>query len=406
VEDAVELIGKIFQEHHNRLHQRSPAVEDVRTKHCLDALLDIHIYLVFLGVIIRSAATRNAFEIYGPIRSMARKLLDTPIRLIISSGWDYMPLTFRPIHRFENYVIVVLPACESANPLLIPLAGHELGHSVWQREELRDGIEDVAVLALVEHVRQKNVVEYAQDLRHISIRKARTRLERDLVFGAACDWLLRQLEEMFCDFVGLYLFGESFVHAFSYFLSPDFPARQSPRYPTVKTRMEQLYRAAESFESTWKTGNYVLPPNIRDTLREIPSYVRTGGFVQLPMTPDPWRTAVSSVAVELVPKLLDRIIELGRQESWKELRSFSPEKRQKIVNDSFQWAVPAAKANHLANILNAAWDIECEPRLWRNLPPLVSIGKGKSESRRREILRELILKNIEVLEYEDKCWEK
>src|SRR4051812_25114337 len=35
-----------------------------------------------------------------------------------------------------NFVLIGLPASESDNPLIIPLAGHELGHSVWKIYDL------------------------------------------------------------------------------------------------------------------------------------------------------------------------------------------------------------------------------------------------------------------------------
>ncbi|HSV62865.1 MAG TPA: hypothetical protein VLH83_05930, partial [Chthoniobacterales bacterium] len=286
-----------------------------------------------------------------------------------------------------------------------PLAGHELGHSVWNRESLRDDFEDVAALAVVDEVRRRNdIVGKTDQLRRISIRKARTRLERDwLVFRAACQWLLRQLEEMFCDFVGLYLFGESYARAFSYFLSPDFPGPQSPRYPLVETRMQQLFRAAESFEEAWKQGNYILSPDIRDTMRRLPPYGRTASLVAFPLTPDPWRDVVDTVAINLVPKLIEKIVQLGRRQNWQELRSFSNSGRATIASESFQWAVPAANAAHFSDILNAAWDVERNSNLWKTLPSLSSLDKDESDRRRREILREVVLKNIEVFEYEEKC---
>jgi hypothetical protein len=263
------------------------------------------------------------------------------------------------------------------------------------------------MLALVEEVRRrKGVVKYAGELRRMSLKKARTRLERDrdsLVFRAAGQWLLRQLEEMFCDFIGLYLFGESYARAFSYFLSPDSPGFQSPRYPSVETRMRQLFLAAERFEETWKKGNYILSPSIRDTIKTLPPYVRTSGFVPFPITPDPWRDVVNAVAVNLVPKLIEKIVELGARKHWRELRGFSNKRRATIATESFRWAVPAANARYLSDILNAAWDVERNPTLWKTLPSLSSLETEKSERRRREILRDVVLKNIEVFEYEEKC---
>ena len=62
----------------------------------------------------------------------------------------------------------------------------------------------------------------------------------------------------------------------------------------------------------------------------------------------------------------------------------------------------------MGNILNAAWDVERNSTFWDSHPSLKSDpettrdseGRRKNERRRREALSELVLKNIEVLEYE------
>lgn len=52
-----------------------------------------------------------------------------------------------------NFVLIGFPAPESGNPLLIPLAGHELGHTVWKGRSLaskyKKSIEDT-ILSLIE----------------------------------------------------------------------------------------------------------------------------------------------------------------------------------------------------------------------------------------------------------------
>jgi hypothetical protein len=403
VEEFVALVLNIFEKHRKIIIGAKTLREEIQVEYCLGALSDIRVYLPFLGVSIRSATTRNAFEIYGPLKAVARKLLQPPVRLILSSGWDYTPLTFRPVDRFEEYVIIVLPATESSNPLLIPLAGHELGHSLWQRTGMRGRIEDLAVNALVQHARQReDLVSHELQLQTMSLDQARSRLERSTPFREATEWLIRQLEEMFCDFIGFYLFGESYIHAFCYFLSPDFPGRGSPKYPSVKVRCDQLHQAAKRFDAEWPGGNYVMPTNIRPLFHESTKPTRHLSGKPLTLAKSPWREAVNSVAISIVPELLDRIVLLGRRESWVELRSFSVEKRKEIVDKAFRWAVPAADAKHLANILNAAWDVELNPRFWNKLPSLASLDTPKTVQRRREILRDVVLKNIEVMEYEAK----
>src|SRR5438046_2477974 len=64
---------------------------------CHRALQGIDTVLPILGLIVRSTDIRNAFEIYGPIRQLAKVLVagekDSKPRFIWSSGWDYVPMT-------------------------------------------------------------------------------------------------------------------------------------------------------------------------------------------------------------------------------------------------------------------------------------------------------------------------
>lgn len=409
VEEALDRIAKILVTHRERIERPLGRREDLRTKDCLDALDDIRVYLPFVGVIVRSAAVRNAFEIYGPLRKLAQQLLKqdnaSEIRLILSSGWDYTPLTFRPIEEFEDFVIIVLPACESSNALLVPLAGHELGHAVWEAEKLGLNLREELALALTRHVcADRGGFPDLEQFRELTETEARAKLERDKnfarPFGDARLWLERQLEEIFCDFVGLYLFGESFLYAFAYFLSPDFPGRQSPKYPSVRTRFTQLRRAAQYYEKQWGRGRYRVP-DLNQMFETEAVHPRRHFQELLISMRSPWREAVNTVAVQLVPALLSRITELAKRTNWQELRQFSIAQYKEIQDRAFRWAVPAKNAGCLANIVNAAWQVERDPLYWKPLPSLANVKEEDWEQRRREVLSELVLKSIEVLEYED-----
>jgi len=43
---------------------------------------------------------------------------------------------YLPTAELPKFVLIGVPAFESSNPLLISLAGHELGHNVWNQEDL------------------------------------------------------------------------------------------------------------------------------------------------------------------------------------------------------------------------------------------------------------------------------
>lgn len=413
-EDALEKITAILSAHYDRLDLALTQPRQFSARKCIQALKDIRLYLPFLGVVVRSAAIRNAFEIYGPLRQMARRLLHSNqnpkrrIRLILSSGWDFTPLTFRPVEDLKDFVIIVLPASESSNPLVIPLAGHELGHSVWEDEKLGKTFRTHAAYALTSYV-LSHLAEFP-DLKGLAIEKAQQRLKRDptRAYGDAVACLVRQVEEFFCDFVGLFLFGEAFVHAFTYFLAPNFPSRRSPKYPSVLTRFRQLWKTAKRFELEWNNEAYCPPAQLRRLFLDQDVTLSNTKPTETPSTTG-WNTAVDKVAIDLVPRLIKTILNLAARSNWQELRlELDRGKRQLIVDRYYRWAVPAKNSGGLANILNAAWDVERTPAIWESLlaakgptPPKPLIdGEREQRRRRQHILSELVLKNVEVLEYE------
>jgi hypothetical protein len=58
---------------------------------------------------------------------------------------------------------------------------------------------------------------------------------------------------------------------------------------------------------------------------------------------------------------------------------------------SYKFVSPAAGAGSLCNILNSAWTVYHDPNFWSHIPELRDPHR---------VLKELVLKNIEVLEIE------
>jgi hypothetical protein len=57
--------------------------------------------------------------------------------VVISSEWDFSPLTYSlNVSVLPNFLLIGMPVPESGNALILPLAGHELGHSVWANDNL------------------------------------------------------------------------------------------------------------------------------------------------------------------------------------------------------------------------------------------------------------------------------
>src|SRR6266436_8682470 len=93
--------------------------------------VNVKIYQVLpvLGFILRSTNIRNAFEILDPLQSLALSTLQGRPHLLLSSEWDFVPFAYpQSLDDLRNFVLIGLPASEAASALLVPLAGHELGH--------------------------------------------------------------------------------------------------------------------------------------------------------------------------------------------------------------------------------------------------------------------------------------
>jgi hypothetical protein len=276
-EIALRLIRAEWKNHLDTLTRTPPRRTDVCVAISFEAIRSIRYFLPFVGLVARCASVRHAFELYGPLRQMAKKLLRTPddgtiqepVRLILSSGWDYAPQSSRQIETLYEFVFIILPGCESANPLLIPLAGHELGHAVWERENVQFRLQDEYARKVKEFLidKKEDFTDVKRDIEGDPA-SLQERIEKNPTYADACKLVRRQLEEIFCDFVGLYLFGESYLHAFAYFLSPDFPEPRSPKYPTVRSRVSLLTQACTRFAAEWGSGIYkALPDSVLPQLK-------------------------------------------------------------------------------------------------------------------------------------------
>ena len=96
---------------------------------------------------------------------------------------------------------------------------------------------------------------------------------------------------------------------------------------------------------------------------------------------------VDQIALDMTGRLLDIIIEFGERPNWASLRNFSQTERT-AVREHFYWAVPAEKAGSLANVLNAAWDVE-RARLWGTVAARRSSEDGRSDKADQEKMRKI-----------------
>jgi len=389
----IEGVFRQHLEYHEHLDEKSdPSTVEAACETELTALRE---YLPFLGLIIRSTNVRNAFEMYRPLLRLTRRIVGHKTKLIISSEWEYSPLVYLGITFLPGFVLVGLPAHQSGNPLLIPLAGHELGHAMWS-EKILNSLWELAYRRKVEdHILaniQKNHMARFQDL-FPDVQKPQD-LTSDFfgqqTWAPASDWAIQQCQELFCDFVGLRIFGESYLYSLAYLLSPHQLGIRPVFYPNILTRINSLIMAAARYGIDAPVGYEKLFKDLDE-----PNPMERHKTLLLELADGASSNLVGELISEADSLLSTPDIPARQPEAQK--RAISA-KVDEIYRD-FEFVAPAQKAGNLANILNAGWKAYRTAEFWSNVPQIKN-QQNPAEFKER-VLKELILKSIEVLEFEE-----
>jgi hypothetical protein len=381
-EEALKQLQNLFQRKLDRLEMFDDHsnVNVVKQESAL-ALNALFTYLPLAGFVLRSTNVRNAFEVCRPLLRLAREVLEPDVeegkrktKLVLSSEWDYSPFVYKEIPDLPDFVLIGIPAPESANPLLVPLAGHELGHSLYAKHKLVEKWMP-SVKANVINIIKRRWNEYKAAFPYPDIQpdEITTSLFAIQNWQHSVTWCLRQSEETFCDAVGMRIFGAAYLHAFSYLLSPNAGMRTA-EYPSMSKRVDNLNKAASQFGIN-------VPASYSAMFDDNP-------FFNLAPT-DTFRVSLADEALDMmVPTIIAKTNELV---SAAKISSASAEEIDSIYK-SFKRVVPAQNCPTLAAILNAAWLAFHDDDLWGNFPQIAARKNG--------VLKELVLKTIEVFEIE------
>ncbi len=190
------------------------------------------------------------------------------------------------ITELPNFVLLGLPASESGNALLVPLAGHELGHTAWQSRFLR-----VRYAPIIEKIITDEVVN-------------RTPEYSTLFGGAFNDLFMKQnvssrprmgVEADRRDVLRLH-WSASVCRVFSARIClpfvPGLDTKRSPRYPTLKNRCSNLEIAAKEYGVT-------LPANFKQWFADEAPATTEPKETFLVMLAD---TAASALVTDIVMK--------------------------------------------------------------------------------------------------------
>jgi hypothetical protein len=376
--DALQVIKVELDEVLREIEQvDSDANPNVIYHFCREGNSLIYFYMGFIGLLLRSSNVRNAFELYSSIKEIAERILrERDIKVVISSEWNFSPLIYPiPSKRLSRYIFVGLPASESQNALVIPLAGHELGHAIWRRSGLQTTY-NKRIEARIISIFEKNWDSVEQIFRRgLKPKDVATHFAARAIWEQSLVYSKRQIEEVFCDLIGVWLFGTSYLHAFRYLAAPAIGDRRNELYPPMQARSEILVKAALEF-------SYPVPKGYIDSFNvsSSPSSTHPAAVLLLHLADQTTATFVDELIHE-VNAYLSRI------------RAIHKPTREGIQHAltylDLVCAVPGAKT--IADITNAAWQIRLDLASW-NIPDISDDGKIP-------ILSDLVFKSLEVDEY-------
>lgn len=365
--DALGLLEARISVYLEQLGSRSISEEepdrtDVR-RAARAALARVRRYPELLEHISNSVSVANLFEVHDPLCRMANERLGlTEPRIVLSSKsiWIDLPYTFQH-DDFPNFSFIAL---SGSDPLLIPLAGHELGHLAWtvgERDPKRRGRLRVVTKA-VEDARAAIDSTMFPDRKPEEPTSTEDLISREVA--------LKWAAESFCDFVGLRLFGRSFVDALAYWVS-QLPFERIRTEPDVRTRARHIllgaatkcYGILNEDERAWYTDFF-------ETMR---------APKEQEIAADDSMKRVKEAHESTIPGLTKRVSHFIPQQK----------SREDVVYGYFQLGVPAPGVHGLADILNAGW------RAYRE--ELKNFQWAEEDKYRK--LKDLIMKTIEASEF-------
>jgi len=343
---------------------------------CSLSLRDLFRCMPLLGFIVRSTAVRNAFEVFLPLLDILRKAVEPKIgkdsqkrKLVLSSEWSYSPLIYHEMSVLPGYAFIGLPSSESNNPLLIPLSGHEIGHSVWTTYKIDLEFVHEFIEAIKDYIRD-NWDDYTSHFQDVKKEELDTVFAVQQTWKQARSWLFAQAKETFCDFIGLRIFGTSFLHANAYLFAPNVSSPRSVKYPNTIKRVQNLTAAAKDYK-------FRVPDDYEGMFKDRPlPELTTGEKFQL------------SIADHVLDSKVDILIKRAKKLISETGIPKPCETESDRICGRFKFVVPAQKAKSLADILNGAWKAHNDSGLWKQLP--------KINEKKEDVLKDLVLKNIEI----------
>jgi hypothetical protein len=376
-QDALSELKKRFLDCKDQLDLVQASSDDTLIETtCFTVVEEIRWSIGLVGFLLRSTNVRNAFEAWGPLLRLARKLLGVDTKLVVSSEWEFSPFTFIGLSAIPDFVLIGFPAPESSNPFLLAIAGHELGHNLWAKRHLQQKFQPIVRDIIIKAIKQN----WSEFCKYTNLRVNQAELETDIFtlreWTPSLHWALRQCQELFCDCVGTRIFGGSYVCAFEYLLGPQDRAARSFIYPSNFDRAQTIITATKSYGMQEISGTFVKsfkpPPPTKLPARET-LLLKIADDARSTLADDLIREAEVLVTQAAVPKPAEELT----KKCLKRFRCLSP------VEGMFA----------ISELLNAAWISVKTENFYSD---------HQHEERKLHLISELVWKSIEVFEIEQR----
>jgi len=206
---------------------------------CEQVAIFVQRYTRTLGFILRSTNVRNPFELHYHLKKFVTSLIGGEARLILSSEWEFIPFTYpMTLALLPAFALVGLPASESDNVLVTPLAGHEIGHSAWLYHKIGSEIEGT-LASNIDGCMETLAAETQRVIETLRLGE----FGKQVIRQHCLSYGMLQLEEIFCDTIGVGFFGTAYLHSYEYFLAPGGGTR-ALEYPSDSDRLSYLKASA------------------------------------------------------------------------------------------------------------------------------------------------------------------
>jgi hypothetical protein len=375
--EALLELSKTFKNIEKTLGSLGPHNDPATVNTCCHQALEmLSLQLPTIGSIARSTEVSGPVEFHGPFLRIARQAIGPTARLIISSEWEISPNTLIVPELFHGhqFVLVGLPVSESDNSLITPLAGHELGHNIWEKEQYSQAVMKPVYEHLLELLNGKYWNAFQEEYRLTTKEQIEGDMFGVMIWENTIAWASAQCQELFCDMIGLLLFRESYFYAFAYLVAPWGFDRTEPRYPSIENRVAAMVAAADAYGIPTPTGfkNSFSAPQRSD------------------------EDLLLAVCDEAVSLILPQLIKQAEEFISKKALAPDISDADRILQD-FKRGVPATKANGICSILIAGWRLRCsKENPWGAGYALADDENWPST------LNEILLKSFEVFEIEQR----